>query len=224
MVAGHRRLRAALELDRETPAGFRILALLDEQAAELKSIAMKMFRENKVRKDLTPYEYGRMFQKWIDAGVFKTQSEIAAATRLSQPSVSVYTAVYQLPKEIHQAFGDPGVIAMRWVQELAKALKDHERETLARAREIARLNPRPEPQAVFEALLADIASPKSKRGAPTRTESFKLNNKVLYTFGRKEGRFSVKLGRLVDRSVQKDLAEDLQDFLRGWLTKRMKGK
>ena len=46
----------------------------------------------------------------------------------------------------------------------------------------------------------------------------------MYTFGRKDGRFSVKLGKLVDKSLQKELAEDLQEFLRGWLTKRMKGR
>jgi hypothetical protein len=47
---------------------------------------------------------------------------------------------------------------------------------------------------------------------------------VIYTFGRKEGRFTVKLGRHVEKGLQKELAEELQNFLRGWLTKRMKGK
>ena len=60
--------------------------------------------------------------------------------------------------------------------------------------------------------------------APTRSDSFKLNNKVIYTFGRKDGRFTVKLGKLVDKGVQKELAEELQEFLRGWLTKRMKDR
>ena len=225
VVAGHRRLKACLELDRETKDGFRILAILDANAAELKNIALKMYRENKVREDLSPYEYGRMFRKWLDAGVFKTQSEIAAATRLSQPSVSVYTAVYELPREIHAAFGDPRAISMRWIQVLAKAIKADEAGVLAVARELARANPKPPSETVFEQLTNPATTTnKARRGNPTRTESFKLDNKVVYTFGRKEGRFAVKLGRLVDKSLQKELAEDLQDFLRGWLTKRMKGR
>ena len=69
---------------------------------------MKMYRENKIREDLSPYEYGRMFRKWLDAGVFKTQSEIAAATHLSQPSVSGYSAVFELPPEIHAAWPGGG--------------------------------------------------------------------------------------------------------------------
>jgi ParB family chromosome partitioning protein len=225
VVAGHRRLKAALDLDRERSEGFPILAILDENAAELKSIALKMFRENKVREDLSPYEYGRMFHKWVDAGVFKTQGDIATATRLSQPSVSVYMAVYELPREIHTAFGDPRQISMRWVPALQRVLKSNEAETLRRAREIGRQNPRPPSDAIYGALTEALpATSKEARSNPTRSESFKLNNKVIYTFGRKDGRLAVKLGKLVDKSMQKELAEELQDFLRSWLTKRLKGR
>lgn len=225
VVAGHRRLKACVDLDRESPGGFQILAILDSNAAELKSIALKMYRENKIREDLTPYEYGRMFRKWIDAGVFKTQGEIAIATRLSQPTVSVYLSVFDLPREIHQAFGDPRVISMRWIQDLAKALKTDEQAVLGVAREIANSKTKPDPETIFESLTEAASSTgKARRSSPTRTESFKLDNKVVYTFGRKDGRFSVKLGRLVDKGLQKELAEELQDFLRSWLTKRMKGQ
>ena len=227
VVAGHRRVKAAVEIDRERDGGFKILAILDANADALKSIALKMYRENKVREDLSPYEYGRMFHKWVDAGIFKTQGEISATTRMSQPTVSVYMAVFELPREIHAAFGDPRAISMRWIQELSKTLKANEASTLARAREIARANSRPTAEAVYQMLVApgtDQASGNERRGNPTRSESFKLNNKVIYTFGRKDGRLSVKLGKLVDKGLQKELAEDLQDYLRTWLTKRLKGR
>lgn len=223
VVAGHRRLRAALQLDAEREGGFRVLAILDAHAAELKTIALKMYRENKVRSDLTPYEYGRTFRKWIDAGVFRTQQEIAAATRLSQPTVSFYLGVYELPIEVHAAFGDPRSISMRWMQALAKQLKAHESGVLERARELAAQTPRLKPEAVYSALMAPFATGKA-RATPTRSDSFKLNNKVIYTFGRKDGRFTVKLGRHVERGLQKELADELQEFLRGWLTKRIKGE
>ena len=225
VVAGHRRLKAALELHRDTGGAFKLLGILDANAAELRSIALKMYRENKVREDLSPYEYGRMFRKWLDAGVFKNQSEIAAATNLSQPTVSVYTAVFELPPEIHAAFGDPRLISMRWIQTLAKALKANEAAVLEAAREFAKAEPKPGVEMIFEALTnPKLGAAGSRRGTPIRTESFKLDNKVVYTFGRKDGRFSVKLGRLVDKGLQKELAEDLQEFLRTWLGKRIKGR
>jgi ParB family transcriptional regulator, chromosome partitioning protein len=225
VVAGHRRLKAALELHRETGGVFKLLGILDANAAELKSIALKMYRENKVREDLSPYEYGRMFHKWLNAGVFKNQSEIAAATNLSQPTVSVYTAVFELPSEIHAAFGDPRIIPMRWIQGLSKALKANRDLVLNLARELRTTKPAPAAEAIYEALIdPKLGATGSRRGSPIRTESFKLDNKVVYTFGRKDGRFSVKLGRLVDKGLQKELAEDLQEFLRGWLGKRIKGR
>ena len=225
VVAGHRRLRACLELNRERPGGFRVLAILDANADELRKLAMKMYRENKVRKDLTPYEYGRMFRKWINAGVYKTQGEIAEATRLSQPSISLYTAVFELPHEVHEAFGNPGKISVRWIHEIGKSLKTDHAAVILLARQLAKADPRPTPEAVFEALThAGTGSRKATRGTPTRTESFKVDNKVVSKFDRKDGRFSVKLGKLVDKGLQKELAEELQEFLRGWLTKRMKGR
>lgn len=224
VVAGHRRLRAAAEIDRERPGGFPVLAILDANADELQNIALKMYRENKIRSDLSPYEYGRTFRKWLDAGVFRTQQEIAAATKLSQPTVSFYLGVHELPKDVQLAFGDPRLISMRWMQDLAKALKADPAEITERARALAKQTPRPPAEAVFAALTAPTGTGEKRATAPTRSDSFKLNNKVIYTFGRKDGRFTVKLGKLVDKGVQKELAEELQEFLRGWLTKRMKDR
>ena len=42
VVAGHRRLKAALELHRETGGVFKLLGILDANAAELKSIALRL--------------------------------------------------------------------------------------------------------------------------------------------------------------------------------------
>lgn len=230
VVAGHRRLRAALELDRERPEGFRVLAILDANTAVLKTLALKMYRENKVRSDLSPYEYGRTFRKWLDAGVFRTQQEIAAATKLSQPTISFYVGVYELPKEIQNAFGDQRSISMRWMQELSRHLKANEAAVLERARAIAKQSPRPAADVVFAALTAPAETaptvpPAKKQGSsPTPSDSFKLNNKVIYTLGRKDGRFTVKLGKHVDRGVRKEFGDELQKFVRGWLTRRMKGK
>ena len=143
VIAGHRRLRAALELDRERSGGFTLLAILDAHAGELKNLALKMYRENKIRADLSPYEYGRTFRKWLDAGIFKTQAEVAVAARLSQPTVSFYLGVAELPKDVHAAFGDPRLISMRWMQELARQLKANEAELVARGPRARATEPAP---------------------------------------------------------------------------------
>ena len=34
----------------------------------------------------------------------------------------------------------------------------------------------------------------------------------------------MKLGKVIDKGLQKELAEDLQEYLRGWMTRKLKGK
>src|SRR5665213_284135 len=62
IVYGHRRHAACLALDAERPDGWKVLALLDAGAGEMRSHVLKMYQENAARKDLSAYEQGHMFQ------------------------------------------------------------------------------------------------------------------------------------------------------------------
>ncbi len=165
IVSGHRRHRACLALDAEVEGGFMLLALLDEKAAEAQNLALTMYRENADREDLSPFETGHMFRTWLAAGIFTGQAQIAQETHLSVPTISQYLALADLPTEVIEAFKDPRNIAMRWVQDLNRALKDHRDAVLEVAREL-----RDRPDTLMpEQIKALLTAPRVRTGdAPSR--------------------------------------------------------
>jgi len=125
-----------------------------------------MYQENAARKDLSAYETGAMFRGWLAAKVFDGQTEIAAVTGLSEPSVSKYLTVAMLPKAVLEAFGDPRVIAVRWAERLTAAIKANGPDVLEAAREISREENPLKPDVVLNRLL-DAAEPKKRKKVPT---------------------------------------------------------
>lgn len=222
LVYGHRRHAATLALDAETEGGFPVLALLDSAAAETRDLVLKMYSENAARKDLSAFEQGHMFRSWLDAEVFATQGELAAAVGLSDATVSQYLAADELPKALIAAFGDPRAIAMRWMQNLSKALKADRAAVLETAGRLAKADPRPSPEQVYQALSG--APTAGRKPSSTREESVKIQGKVALKLSRRDGRLLFKLGRMVDKGMQKELAEELKEYAATWLTKRFKGR
>ena len=223
LVEGHRRHAACLALDAERPSGFPILARLDAKAADSRDLVLKMYRENAERQDLSPYEYGRMFQSWLEAGVFARQLGLADAVKLSEGSISHYLNVASLPASVLAAFGDPRRIPVRWGAELHRVVKSHRSAVDAVASEIAALDPRPPSEAVYRALVAAGAEPL-KRAGSSREESVKIKGKVAFSLTRGAGRITVKFGKTVDRSFQKEVGDAIKEAAERLLSERMKGK
>ena len=220
VVAGHRRLMACRELDATETGGFAVYAILDSQAGELRKHALKMYRENAIRKDLSAYETGRMFRKWLEQRFFATQAELAAAVHLDPATVSQYLAVAELPVEILQAFGDPRAVSLRWMQALAGVLRTSRATVLATAARIARQSPRPAADAVLAELLSTSRGGK-RRGGP-EAETVKIGGKSLYTISWKGSRVSLKFGKQVEDEIVGEAQDALKQFLTGWLKKRVK--
>jgi ParB family chromosome partitioning protein len=221
VVAGHRRLQACRELDTERPGGFPVFAVLDGTAAELRAHALKMYRENALRKDLSPYETGTMFRRWLAEGLFATQKELAETLGLSTPTVSHYLAVADLPAEILRAFRDPRAISLRWVNELGPALKSHGKAVLEAAGRLARMNPAPEPEAVLRELLA-AAKGRGRRAVRPEAETVKIGGKSLYTISWKGSRVALKFGKQVDAATVGEAQDAVKAFLTQWLKKRVR--
>jgi ParB family transcriptional regulator, chromosome partitioning protein len=218
LVEGHRRLAACLALDAER-GGFAILARIDSATADQKDLVLKMYRENAEREDLSPWEYGRMYHSWLDAGVFTKQGDIAAAIGLSDATVSQYLSVFDLPSAIIVAFGDPTIISLRWVQEISRALKANETAVLDAAERVASHDPRPAPEQVLRALVDG-----EKRPSASREEAVKIAGKVAFRIARRDGRLSLKFGKQVDRVVQRELTEEIKELVEKRLSQRLKGK
>jgi len=223
LVEGHRRHAASLALDRETDGGFPILARLDAAAKDTKNLVLKMYRENAERMDLSPYEYGRMFQSWLNARVFQKQGELAKAVGLVDSSVSNYLQVAELPADVLAAFGDPRLIPVRWITELARALKANGAAVRTAAREILERKPRPGPDAVFRELAA-YGVEEGKRTGSSREETVKIKGKVAFSLTRRAGRVTVKFGKTVDRAFQQEVGDAIKEAAERLLSKRLGAK
>jgi ParB family chromosome partitioning protein len=218
LIEGHRRLAACLAIDSERPEGFTILARIDSAATD-QDLVLKMYRENAEREDLCPFDYGRMYRSWLDAGVFAKQGDIAEAIGVSDATVSQYLSVFDLPSAVIVAFGDPRTISLRWVQEISRALKANETAVLEAAERVATHEPRPAPEQVLRALVDG-----EKRPSASREEAVKIAGKVAFRIARRDGRLSLKFGKQVDRTAQRELTEEIKELVEKRLSQRLKGK
>jgi ParB family transcriptional regulator, chromosome partitioning protein len=136
IMSGHRRHAACLQLDSERAGGFRVRALVVDAAKDPVELVKGMHRENFLRKDPSPFEYGTLYAAAMKAGVFETQADLALAVGSNPTSVSHHIQLVELPAEVLAAFGDPRSIAVRWVKELTRVLKDRPEHVIATAQEI----------------------------------------------------------------------------------------
>lgn len=221
IVYGHRRHAACLALDAERAGGWKVLALLDGSAAELRNHVLKMYQENAARKDLSPYEQGQMFRLWLDQKVFDSQSAIADEVGVSRQLVSKYLKLTELPEEILAAFGDPRLLALRWVDALDPVLAADRAGVLARARKLVALERRPEPEAVLAALLARDGTDKRKRSSASESDTFRIGRETVYKLSHKGSRVAFRFGNTVPPAMAREAIEEMQSHLRSWLKKRL---
>jgi ParB family transcriptional regulator, chromosome partitioning protein len=224
IVYGHRRHAACLALDTEQPEGWKLLALLDAGASELRSHVLKMYQENAARKNLSAYEQGHMFHLWLEQKVFDSQVAIAEEIRVSRQLVSKYLKLVQLPSEILRAFRDPRVIALRWIDELEPALDKDRAGVLARAEKLAALTPPLGAEEVLQALIHGREAPRKERTPASESDTFQIGRDTIYKLSRKGKRVAFRFGNAVPSSLAREAVEEMQSHLRGWLKKRLQEK
>ncbi len=221
IVYGHRRHAACLALDQETDGGFRVQALLDAASVDRKRLALQMHAENDVRDDLSPYEYGRMYQSWLNAKIFETQVELAAAVGRDDSPVSMYLQIAELPAEVLAAFADPRKISLRWAPQLMKALKDDREHVLVTARAVCGFNPRP---TAPETLRLLTAARGEKRDSASREEAVKIKGRIAFRVARRDGRLTLKFGAEIGRQIQKELIEEIKELTEKRLSQYLKAR
>jgi ParB family chromosome partitioning protein len=158
LIYGARRLFVARHLN--VPLRVRLSDISDRDAL----IAMEI--ENRQRRDISPYERGLSYGRWIRGGNFASQDEIATALKISPSVVSKLLKLARLPAVIVNAFATPGDIPEGWGLELMDAWDDQQRRPLLarRARSLSMQNPRPSGRIVYETLMsADVRSSVARR-------------------------------------------------------------
>jgi ParB family chromosome partitioning protein len=148
IIYGARRLFVARHLD--MPLLVELRELSDREAL------ISMDIENRQRVDISPYERGLSYHRWLRSGHFKSQGEIARELNVSASQVSRLLKLTRLPAIVLEAFGRVVDIREEWGIELAAALDDPDRRAavIRSARAIAGMAVRPASCEVFTRLLA----------------------------------------------------------------------
>ena len=148
LVYGSRRLFAARHL------GIQLLV----EIADIDNVEalVRMDVENRGRRDISPYERGLSYSRWLRSGLFRNQSDLAQRLGVSEAQVSRLLQYADLPSVVVQAFGSGSQIREEWAVNLAKQCRESaDREVIIRrARQsIASTQPRESPQIVYATLL-----------------------------------------------------------------------
>src|SRR5581483_3346868 len=147
LICGARRLFVARHLNAKLLIDVRELS--DPDAI----IAMDI--ENRLRKDVSPYERGLSYARWLRTHHFESREELARALCVSESQVSRLLKFARLPSIIASAFTTPLEIREGWGLELVDAWEDPARKDLlaSRARALFRCAQKPTAAETFARLM-----------------------------------------------------------------------
>jgi ParB family transcriptional regulator, chromosome partitioning protein len=128
-------------------------------------IAMNV--ENGQRTDISPYERGLGYERWLRAGHFASQEDIARALNISPSQVCRLLKVAQLPRLIVDAFGGPRELPEAWGVQIAKALGNPRmmERCMQAAQAITTAASRLPAHEVYQVLLASMSSQSRLKAA-----------------------------------------------------------
>ena len=150
LVFGHRRHRACLEL------GLPVLSMIDEALTD-RDLFEQMERENRERKNLSPWEQGCMYARALDEGLFPSASKLSDAINRDLGDVGKALALVRLPEVVIDAIGDRQALQFRWSKPLKDAIQADPDGVLRKAKAIVERGGERDAKAVFEALTAQEA-------------------------------------------------------------------
>lgn len=147
LIYGARRLFAAQHLGMDL--------LVDVRDLDDRNAVIEMDVENRPREDISPYERGVNYSRWLRAGFFRNQLELAAELGLSEARVSRLLRYGELPTVVVTAFNSVRDIKEAWAVRLANTCRDPKlrADVMRRARERAASPRKLSPQALYDSLL-----------------------------------------------------------------------
>lgn len=171
LIYGARRLLAAGQLG--------VKLLVDVQELDDRAAIVEMEVENRLRSDISPYERGMSYRRWLNARLFASQAELAKELGVSEAQVSRLLRYSELPAAVVAAFDSVRSIREEWAIALAKTCHDVGRRPglMRRAREVSRGERRYPPQVVFRRLLAEDHS-RDRDGQKARDEVVKSSSGI----------------------------------------------
>lgn len=151
LICGARRLFVARHINRDLTVELREMS--DREAL------IAMDAENRLRVDISPYERGMSYARWLRSGHFQSQEDIARGLKISAAQVSRLLKLARLPAIVVDAFPSPLDIHESWGLQLSEILDDplRRQQAIQHARAISAQTPRPPGKEVFRQLLASGA-------------------------------------------------------------------
>jgi ParB family chromosome partitioning protein len=151
LIYGARRLFAARHL--KAPLLVEVREISDREGLAAMDI------ENRQREDISPYERGLSYKRWLQNGHFASQEDIARTLNVSASQVSRLLQLAKLPAVVVDAFRSAEEIRENWGLDLVAALDDPERRaaTIRTARALGANSPRLQGRDVIRKLLSFTA-------------------------------------------------------------------
>ena len=131
IVFGHRRYQACLEL------GLPVQAVVVDRMSD-QELFEAMDRENRVRKNLSAWEQGRMYDDAVKNGLYPSIRRLAESLGVNQSDATRAIQLAKLPKEIVSAFASPLDLQVRWAKPLGDALQRDPDGVLSLARTLTK--------------------------------------------------------------------------------------
>ncbi|MEF7612912.1 ParB/RepB/Spo0J family partition protein [Aquincola sp. MAHUQ-54] len=204
IVFGHRRHRACLEL------GLPVLSMVE--AVDEQALFVAMERENRARKDLSAWEQGMMYARALDAGLYASNRQLAAAIGRDLGDVGKALSLARLPKAVVDAFASPLDLQFRWAKLLNDAQQKDPDGLLARAKALAaRTEALGAKQVLARLLDQDDARPVAQ--AEDIAVHNALGGRVAVITTDEQGRTVVRFERPLDPQQRAALASALAEFL-----------
>jgi len=199
LITGARRLFVARHLNK--PLAVELRTLSDKEAL------IAMDTENRLRKDISPYERALSYARWLRNGHFKSQDDIARALKISPAQVSRVLRVAQLPTVVVKAFNDPTEIRESWATRLLHRFEDRgaRMSLIDAARSLGALSERLPVKEVYSRLLA--ASSMGRKLAPQRHDVVVRGDQGAPLFRIRHQRDSVALLLPLDAVVERTMRD-----------------
>jgi ParB/RepB/Spo0J family partition protein len=207
LIYGARRLAATRELGIEL--------LVDVRDIDDRVALVEMDVENRVREDISSYERGLSYRRWLRSGLFATQSDLAKALGVSEAQVSRLLRFAELPAVIVSAFESHRDICEDWAGVLVKLCRspEHGDGIHRRARQLAVMTRKPAPDDIYNHLISDGQNVLARTRARDEIVKSRTGH-PLFRIGVRARAVHLILPRvLVTNDILRRIAEDMRSSL-----------
>jgi ParB family chromosome partitioning protein len=207
VVFGHRRLEAC-RLNR-----LDVLAIVEE--LDDQALFVEMDRENRSRKDLSPWEQGVMYQRAIQEGLFPSNKKLAEALGVDVTNLGKAISLAELPVEIVDAFASPLDLQYRWAKPLREAFAANPNACIAHAKKLAAMNSKPKASDVFVSLTTGATTAEyPSQSNPTFLQVTVGNKSVARILQSKKGATDVHFSSPLNREMTQALFEFIENLMK----------